>query len=123
MPYNDSMKGIGEHLAAIEKNIELVTNDPVARGGFTQIPNFIIRHSELSVGAKISYAALLSYAWHNDCVFPGLETLAEDIGSSVRSVKNYVKELQSFGLVEITRRGLGKTNIYRLHFTVSQKSK
>jgi predicted transcriptional regulator len=77
----------------------------------------------LSVGAKISYAALLSYAWHNDCVFPGLETLAGDIGTSVRSVKTYVKELESFGVIEIKRRGLGKTNIYRLHFTVSPKGK
>ena len=28
-----------------ERNIELATLDPVARGGFTQVPNFILRDS------------------------------------------------------------------------------
>ena len=31
-----------EHIGAAlrERNIELATNDPVARGGFTQVPNY-----------------------------------------------------------------------------------
>jgi hypothetical protein len=27
----------------IEHNIELATNDPIARGGLTQVPNFILK--------------------------------------------------------------------------------
>ena len=40
----------------------------------------ILRHPDISVGAKTVYAVLLSYAWHNDLCFPGQERLASDIG-------------------------------------------
>ena len=53
-----------------ERNIQLATNDPVARGGFTQVPNFILKHGELSLGAKVTYSMFLHYAWHNDSCFP-----------------------------------------------------
>ena len=47
-----------EHIGAAlrERNIELATNDPVARGGFTQVPNFILKNPELSLGAKVTYS-------------------------------------------------------------------
>ena len=46
-----------------EKTIELETLDPIARSGFTQIPNFILTDGTLSLGAKITYAMFLHYAW------------------------------------------------------------
>src|SRR5881394_3221590 len=64
-----------------ERNIELATNDPVARGGFTQVPNFILKHGKLSLGAKVTYSMFLHYAWHNDSCFPGQERLANDMGN------------------------------------------
>ena len=48
------MKAIGETMK--EQNIKLDTLDPVAQGGFTQVPNFILRSTKLSAGAKIAYA-------------------------------------------------------------------
>jgi hypothetical protein len=41
-----------EHIsdALRERNIELATSDRVARGGFTQVPNFILRDGTLSLG-------------------------------------------------------------------------
>ena len=30
-----------QHIGMQVRNIELVTDDPVARGGFTQVPNFL----------------------------------------------------------------------------------
>ena len=62
-----------EHISQIlmERNIELDTLDPVTRGGFTQVPNFILRDGKLSIGAKVTYAMFLSYAWHNEACFPG----------------------------------------------------
>ena len=65
-----------------ERNIELATNDPVVRGGFTQVPNFILKNGGLSLGAKVTYSMFLHYAWHNHSCFPGQERLAADMGMS-----------------------------------------
>ena len=35
-----------------ERNIELATLDPVARGGFTQVPNFILKDGNIGLGAN-----------------------------------------------------------------------
>ena len=105
-----------------ERNIEIVGADLATRHGFTQVPNFILTNKEISVGAKLAYAMLLKYAWSNDACFPGQVTLANDMGATDRSVRTYLKELESADLLEITQRGLGKTNLYRLHLTVKPKS-
>lgn len=110
------MQQIGEILR--ERNIELDTLDPVTRGGFTQVPNFILKQPDLTIGAKLSYAMFLSYAWHNDSCFPGQNRLAEDMGMSRSRVTEFVGELEQSGLISIQRRGQGKTNIYTIHFQV-----
>src|SRR5438105_290079 len=112
------------HIADIlkERNIEIVGADPVTRHGFTQVPNFILTKDDVSVGAKLAYAMLLKYAWDNDACFPGQVKLATDMGAGERSVRTYLKELETAGLLEITQRGLGKTNLYRLHLTVKKGS-
>ena len=111
-----SMKPLDEIMR--EHNITLATADPVAHGGFTQVPNFILRDGELSLGAKVTYSMFLSYAWHNDSCFPGQERLAEDMGMSRSRVTEFISELERSGLIEIQRRGQGKTNLYTLHFQV-----
>lgn len=117
-----SGRSIGDILK--ERNIELVGGDPVTRQGFTQVPNFILTKKDISVGAKLAYAMLLKYAWGDDACFPGQVKLADDMGSTDRSVRTYLKELETASLLEITQRGLGKTNLYRLHLTVrSQQGK
>src|SRR5882762_7731284 len=112
------MKPIGE----IIKNLQLATDNPVVRGGFTQVPNFILKDGTLSLGAKVAYAMFLSYAWHNDSCFPGQERLAEDMGMSRSRVTEFVGELEKAGLVAIQRRGQGKTNLYTIHFQVQPKN-
>src|ERR1700726_284874 len=104
-----------------ERNIELATSDPVARGGFTQVPNFILRDGTLSLGAKVVYSMFLQFAWHNDSCFPGQERLAQYMGMSDSRASFFIKELEAVGLIEITRRGQGKTNLYRVNFTVKNK--
>ncbi|MGA2175565.1 MAG: helix-turn-helix domain-containing protein [Verrucomicrobiota bacterium] len=113
------MKTIGEIIK--EKNLQLDTDNPVLRGGFTQVPNFILKDPKLSVGAKVAYAMFLSYAWHNDSCFPGQGRLAEDMGMSRSRVTEFVSELEKSGLITIQRRGLGKTNIYTIHFQVASR--
>jgi Helix-turn-helix domain len=114
------LKDIGEILR--EKNIQLATDNPVLQGGFTQIPNFILRDAKLSVGAKVTYAMFLSYAWHNDSCFPGQERLANDMGVTRVRVTQLIGELEAVGLVAVQRRGQGKTNIYTIHFQVKQNA-
>ena len=111
-----NIRRIGDILK--DRNIELIGADPATRHGFTQVPNFILTKKGVSVGAKLAYAMLLKYAWGDDGCFPGQVKLAEDMGAGERSVRTYLKELEAGGLLEITQRGLGKTNLYRLHVTV-----
>jgi hypothetical protein len=112
------MKALGEILK--EKNLQLDTLNPVLQGGFTQIPNFILKNSKLSVGAKVAYAMFLSYAWHNDSCFPGQDRLADDMGMSRSRVTTFIGELEQSGLISIQRRGQGKTNLYTIHFQVKK---
>ena len=110
------MKSIGEILQ--ERNIIFAARDPVVAEGFTQVPNFILRSPTLSVGAKLAYAMFLSYAWNNDFCFPGQGKLAEDMGVGRSSVVTFIKQLEREGLVQVKRRGLGKTNLYTVLFRV-----
>ena len=110
------MRKIGDIL---EQNITLNTLDPISAGGFTQVPNFILRDSQLSIGGKLVYAMFLSYAWHNDRCFPGQGRLADDMGMSRTSVTAFIGELEKRGFITIQRRGQGKTNLYTVHFQVT----
>src|SRR5579863_5963276 len=102
MEYSDT-RHIGDILR--ERNIEIVGADLATRHGFTQVPNFILTKSDISVGAKLAYAMLLKYAWNNDACFPGQTTLAQDMGSGERSVRRYLEELEQVQLLEIKQRG------------------
>jgi Helix-turn-helix domain len=115
------MEQINSRLNEIVRNIEIVSADPVTRHGFTQVPNFILTNKEISVGAKLAYAMLLKYAWTDDACYPGQQKLAVDMGAGERSVRTYLKELEDAGFLEVTQRGLGKTNLYRLHLTVKKR--
>jgi hypothetical protein len=120
MEYSES-RHIGDILKARERNIEIVGADLATRHGFTQVPNFILTNAHISVGAKLAYAMLLKYAWQDDACFPGQVKLAEDMGATDRSVRTYLKELEAAEMLEIKQRGLGKTNLYRLHLTIKPK--
>ena len=115
------MDHIGAQLDNTKRNIEIVGADPATRYGFTQVPNFVLTNTALSVGAKLAYAMLLKYAWTDDACFPGQQKLAEDMGSGARSVRTYLKELEGAAFLEVTQRGLGKTNLYRLFLRVKKR--
>jgi Helix-turn-helix domain len=87
-----------------ERNIEIVGADLATRHGFTQVPNFMLTKKDISVGAKLAYAMLLKYAWGDDACFPGQVKLADDMGATDRSVRTYLKELETAELLEIHRK-------------------
>ncbi|MEO1542621.1 MAG: helix-turn-helix domain-containing protein [Pseudomonadota bacterium] len=103
-----------------EKNIIIRGADVFTEGGFTQVPNAILRAKEISQGAKLVYAMLLSYAWHNNSCFPGQDRLAEDLSISRRSVNTHIKELEAKRFIKVTRKGLGKPNVYELFLTATK---
>src|ERR687884_1450964 len=105
------------------QNIILEGFDPVSAGGFTQLPNCVLNEPHLSPGGKVVYAKLLSYAWHNNQVFPGQEKLAEEIGAGKRTIIRLIAELEKWGYVEVQRRGQGLTNVYVLRHTVKRTDK
>ena len=112
-------RGGVRHIADVirERNIILRGADALSRHGFTQVPNSVLKSEKLSPGAKLTYTMLLSYAWQNDYCFPGQERLAKDMGSGLRSVVRYVQELEKKNFVKITKRGLGRPNLYELNLT------
>src|SRR6476660_6869136 len=110
------MDHIGANLKATEQNIKVNSADPIARYGFTQLPNFILRNPELSANAKTVYSLLLSYAWHNNLCFPGQERLAAHRSTHLSSLSGAITELEDCSLNEIERRGQGKTNFYTVNF-------
>jgi biotin operon repressor len=98
-----------------ERNIVLRGADAATALGFTQVPNFLLKSKKLSSGDKMAFAMLLSYAWQNDYCFPGQVRLGQDLGIHETNVRKHLKSLEANGLLAITRRGQGKTNIYELN--------
>src|SRR5258706_5092701 len=113
------MQHIGE-INSPGQNMILNGFDPVSAGGFTQIPNVLLRTPKLSNNAKVAYSQLLSYAWANDKCFPGQDTMARDSGTSIATINRSIKELEEAGWLEIERRGQGKTNVYILKAIVDK---
>ena len=94
-----------------EQNI-LIENE-LLRKGFTSIPNYVFG-LPISSNAKLIYMALLSYAWTNDSCYPGLATLCRDVSLTDKPVTKAIGELCGASLLEVKRRGQGKTNLYIL---------
>ena len=108
------MRPIGDILKR-DRNIILKGADIATRGGFTQVPNFLLKSKNLTAGDKMTFAMLLSYAWQNDYCFPGQVRLGQDLGLHETNVRKHLKSLEAVGLLSIQRRGQGKTNIYELN--------
>ncbi|MBI1814067.1 MAG: helix-turn-helix domain-containing protein [Deltaproteobacteria bacterium] len=81
-------------------------------GGFTSIPNRILENNDLSLGARMTYAMLLKYAWQKDFCFPAQQQLARDLGITDRSVRTFLGELRDRALIDWKQQGLNRPNIY-----------
>jgi DNA-binding transcriptional regulator YhcF (GntR family) len=87
--------------------------NPLLASGFTQLPRVVIRAGKrISPMAKITFAALLDYAWQDGFCFPAQERLARDIGTNEKSIRKYLSELQDLQMIEVKKQGRGLHNIY-----------
>ncbi len=66
------------------------------------LPQFILERV-MSLGAKVTYTVLCNYAATKDHCWPSQETLAKRVGCSLSSIKNYLQELVTQGLIAIIR--------------------
>ena len=83
----------------------------VFHGAFT--PNWLMRRKEVSPGAKLCLVRLYQYCGENGRCYPKLETLAEELGVTKRTVCRYLDELETHGLIERVRRMRGKQGGYK----------
>lgn len=92
--------------------------------GFTpyaQVPRWILRAGgKLSHGAVRLYGTIMTYADNSTkAAFPGRHRLAEDMGSNLRSVSRFIKELEDFHALKVVRRRNKRTgNFYANHYVL-----
>jgi DNA-binding transcriptional regulator YhcF (GntR family) len=98
---------------ALEPNT-LIIEEETLRRGFTTAPNYILDDTRVSIAARFTYIILLSFAWQQGSCFPGQTRLAQKLGVSRQMANRYLAELKVKGFIDWQRRGLGKTNVYRI---------
>jgi hypothetical protein len=76
------------------------------------IPNWLMKRTDISQGAKLCFGRLAQYAGRNHGAFPGRETLAVELGVSGATVRDYLAALVKADLIECQRIGCTKENIY-----------
>ena len=83
-------------------------------GTWCKLPYMIINDPMLMPTAKLVYAAIAYRVGSNGCCWPGMRRLASDTRLHVNSIVRAVEELELAGWLNVTKRGQGKTNLYRL---------
>jgi len=86
--------------------------NPWRRFTGSMIPNWLQRRREIGQGPKLAYARLAQHAGKGGRCFPKQETLAAELGVGERTVNEYIRILVKFGLIDVERPGLGRSNRY-----------
>lgn len=87
--------------------------------GFAAVPTWMIRDSSIRRSAVLVYASLASRSGYG-AIFPSQETIAEESGCSVRTVRTALQELEELGVVQRTsrRKAGGKANAQTTAYTI-----
>ena len=103
-----------KHIApAVRERVEhIIVENEMLRAGFAALPYLVLRDARLSLGARLSYAVLLSYAWQEGKTFAGQVKMATDMGISERHLRRFLQELEHRNYIRIKRQGLNKPNVY-----------
>lgn len=107
-----SMQNIGALLR--DRVDHIIVENEMLRAGFAAFPYVVLRDTRLSVGARLAYAVLLSYAWQEGSCFPGQLRMAKDMGITDRHLRRFLVELRDTGYVVWRKNGAGGTNTYVL---------
>lgn len=82
---------------------------------FSVIPNSIMRLRDVPATAKLLIARLRQYQGENSTAWPGVGTLAEELGTDRGSIISNVRKLEAAGLLRVDRRtGYRASNRYRV---------
>ena len=84
------------------------------RSGFAALPYLVMRDKTLSIGARMTYAFLLMYAWQEGSCFAGQKKLAEELGVSERHLRRFLTELKDTNYIAIERKDRRYNNTYIL---------
>jgi Helix-turn-helix domain len=104
------MQKIGD---IVRKRVErVIVENEMLRAGFAALPYIVLRDTKLSVGARLTYAVLLSYAWQDNETFVGQQKMAKDMGISGRQLQRYLYELRDRLYIDISREDKRFNNIY-----------
>lgn len=107
------MENVG---AVLRDRLErIVVENEMLRAGFAAVPYLVLRDTRLSVGARLSYAVLLMYAWQEGSCFPGQKRMAVDLGITDRHLRRFLSELRDLGYISWRKAMPGGTNLYVLH--------
>jgi len=90
----------------------VVIQNEMLRSGFAAMPYLVMRDKNLSIGARMTYAFLLMYAWQEGSCFAGQKKLAEEMGVSERQLQRYVYELRDTKYIEVERKDMRYNNTY-----------
>jgi hypothetical protein len=120
-----AVRGHGQSTTAIPGKREaamsertLQVNDGVGGAGFVAVPRHML--GKLSPNALALWVALLSHGWRDGRCYPGQETLMAETQLGEHPLRKAKKELVAAGLLDETRRGQGKANLYRVRLQSPQ---
>jgi biotin operon repressor len=86
--------------------------NPYGRFYNAWVPTQLLQSVEISDGAKLAYGLLRKFAGKDGACFPLQSTLARELGCKTRTVNKYIKELKGSKLIEVKRRGRGRSLSY-----------
>lgn len=99
------------------------THTAMLRRGFTNVFseksfarneqfNIACKHLRITQDVQLIYSSLHWLSKKNGYSWASQSFLADEIGRSIRTVKNHISKLKTLGLIEVVRRGHGQTALY-----------
>ena len=106
------MKKAGD--LARERVNQIIIENETLKAGFAALPYLVMDDLRLSLGARMTYAYLLKFAWQEGSTFVSQATLAKHMGLGKRQLQRYLRELLETGYLAIERKDKRFTNTYIL---------